>query len=213
MCSNPTFCRKACSRVVDLGRLLRRLRFPKDRVTDVGPAPAEPATATLSTEADMSSSTAANQDDHLVATPLRIFVRNPRHPIEPVTIRSPLAATWPGAAPGGHGDDPDQANSGVASELARLVRAEVTVTPAAMKRLFGLWNAVNLVGADEIGDSSIQATASATAIAVGLPLPMVVRSIGATVFSDGTVSFYIVIEGVDTPLWFVEQLDLADVSA
>lgn len=76
-----------------------------------------------------------------------------------------------------------------------------------LDRLFEMWNAISVVGADEIGDWAFAAPCSLSS-EDGLKPPRVV-SVSATVFADGAVALAVQIETIDSPLSFVEELELA----
>lgn len=85
--------------------------------------------------------------------------------------------------------------------------ASLQIDQPALDRLFELWNAITVVGADEIGDWAFAAVCSLSS-EDGLKPPRVV-SVSATVFADGAVSCSVQIETIDVPLSFVEELELA----
>lgn len=142
------------------------------------------------------------------------LVRLSRSALQPIVLESGLMASATGTASGvgaGYGA-PGAEASGLLEEdrqaLAAL-RARLSVNHLLLRRLVGLWNTVVLAGCDEIGDGNVHADVEVTSSL--LPMALRVRAIGVTVFADGLVSFSVVVDGVDTPLWLSEQLDLAAV--
>jgi hypothetical protein len=93
-----------------------------------------------------------------------------------------------------------------------LLTAHVELRQALLDRLFVLWNAVTAVGADEISTWEVESTVSfgwltdvPPELVSILPTPIM---IGATVFCDGDVSFAVMVDVFQAPLWLSEVLDL-----
>lgn len=101
------------------------------------------------------------------------------------------------------------AAAGLDHTMGNLLQAQLTITPALLRRLFGLWNALAIAGADEIADWSVNA--SVRVECPGLPLQIDVAGVGATIYLDGRVSFSVLVFGADTSLWLADQFDLTAV--
>ena len=138
------------------------------------------------------------------------LVRYSRSASQPIVLESTLVASATGTASGAGAFAADAARLFEDDQRAlAALRVRLNVNQLLLRRLVGLWNTVLLAGCDEIGDGSVHATVEVTSSL--LPMALQVRAIGVTVFADGLCSFSVVIEGVDTPLWLSEQLDLAAV--
>lgn len=77
-----------------------------------------------------------------------------------------------------------------------------------LNRLFLLWNTALQIGADEIGDWSLQAFCKVDA-ASGSPPPQLL-GVSVSVFANGEVSCAVTLDGIDPALRFLETLDLSD---
>lgn len=142
------------------------------------------------------------------------LVRLIRAGLDPIVLHSGLVASATGTASGVGELGAEALLSGGAmsnDDLRALaaLRAKLSVNPLLLRRLVGLWNTVILAGCDEIGDGNVHAGIEVTSTL--LPMTLQVRAVGVTVFADGLASFSVVIDGVDTPLWLSEQLDLSAV--
>ncbi len=107
---------------------------------------------------------------------------------------------------------PDDQELKLADAVLPLLNANVELHQVVLDRLFVLWNAVTAVGADEISAWQMDTTVTLgwvadvpPEIAAVQPAPIMV---GATVFADGEVSFAVMIDIFQTPLWFSEMLVL-----
>jgi hypothetical protein len=96
-------------------------------------------------------------------------------------------------------------------ELANQVQVILHLNRAALDRLFALWKTLTEINADEIGDWAFEATVSVTATApIAVPT---VRSLLATVYTDGDVLVGVAFEGIDSALWLIERVDLNDMDS
>ena len=106
-------------------------------------------------------------------------------------------------------------------QLAASAWVVVVMDDRLVKRLFALWNGLLALDADEVGDWSLVAAVvlriKDDALLPGLAdwfptrLPTVL-ALGASVYASGDVAFSVTLEGFDAPLWFDEQLDLAELA-
>lgn len=92
------------------------------------------------------------------------------------------------------------------ADFAELLQVRVHLVEAARQRLLDLWDAVLMIGADEIGDWALPAHCEVTAS--GAQAVPDVLGMCATVYADGTVSLYVQFDGIDAPFWLEEQVQL-----
>ena len=173
-----------------------------------------PASASATRQADSPASGPKDIMSTLTIDRPIHLVRYPHAGLQPIVLDSGLVASAAGSVCGAGAGfvTPGAEATAVLEEDPRALaalRARMSVNHLLLRRLVGLWNTVVLAGCDEIGDGSVQAEVDVTSSL--LPMALQVRAIGVTVFADGLCSFSVVIEGVDTPLWLSEQLDLAAV--
>lgn len=94
----------------------------------------------------------------------------------------------------------------VLAEFTAMLHVELALDRVAISRLLVLWNTLIDLAADEIGDWIIASPCQVFSTS-DKPAPLA-RGVGATVYSDGEVNFHVHLDGLDTPLWLVEKLDL-----
>lgn len=135
------------------------------------------------------------------------LVRYAKENVRPIVIDTGLVASATGTAAGASTTNAEAAHILHDHEALNALRAKLRVDRLLLRRLVGLWNIVAVAGADEIGDGAVQADVQVTSVL--LPVTLTVRAVGVTVFADGQASFSVVIDGMDTPLWLAEQLDLS----
>lgn len=92
------------------------------------------------------------------------------------------------------------------ADFAELLQVRVHLVEAARQRLLDLWDAVLMIGADEIGDWALPAHCKV--IASGAQAVPDVLGVCATVYADGTVNLYVQFDGIDAPFWLEEQVQL-----
>jgi hypothetical protein len=96
-------------------------------------------------------------------------------------------------------------------ELAALLQVEIHLVEAARQRLLDLWDAVLLIGADEIGDWALAADCKVTATSgQDAPTPL---GVCAKVYADGTVDLYVQFDGIDAPFWLDQQVQLEEINS
>lgn len=149
-------------------------------------------------------------------------------PATAASAAAPVASTAPIAASGGSLDAaattprPDQVQSKLKlnsswplvvsdewkrmADFAELLQVRVHLVEAARQRLLDLWDAVLMIGADEIGDWALPAHCKV--IASGAQAVPDVLGVCATVYADGTVNLYVQFDGIDAPFWLEEQVQL-----
>lgn len=94
------------------------------------------------------------------------------------------------------------------NSLSRRWTVCLELDQAGLNRLFLLWNTLLQIGADEIGDWSLQALCH-VATADGSKPPCVL-GVAVSVYANGEVSCAVSMDGIDAALVFVDILDLAD---
>jgi hypothetical protein len=92
--------------------------------------------------------------------------------------------------------------------LADALAVCVDLDQLVVNRLFELWNNLLAIEADELGDWSLPARAHVNLSRVN-PTPALL-GVGATVYASGEVALALMVEGIDTPLWFADLIDLHD---
>lgn len=104
--------------------------------------------------------------------------------------------------------EPAPAETQALAVLAERLTVCLRLDQAVLDRLFLLWNTLLQLGADEIGDWSLQAICEVTSPDES-PVPHLL-GVAATVYASGEVSCAVSVDGIDPALWFVEMIDLAD---
>jgi hypothetical protein len=163
------------------------------------PAPVTPGAAPEPTE-DLSSASAA--PDATDRTSDMNDAHSPRLLDQPLQLRSTLQLSSH-ARTDAAGADPASA-----AALAEALTVRIDLDQAVVNRLFELWNTLLLVEADELGDWSISAQAAISHSLIN-PIPPLL-GVGATVYASGEAALALMVEGIDVPLWFAEQIDLHD---
>ncbi len=125
--------------------------------------------------------------------------------VEPLRIVSGIGINS-AEAPGLNADDAAALDS-----LCRRWTVCLTLDQAAFNRLYSLWNTVLQVGADEIGDWSLQSLCEV--IAADGSKPPCVLGVAATVYANGEVACAVTLDGIDAALDFAEVFDLTDLEA
>ncbi len=96
-------------------------------------------------------------------------------------------------------------------QLSRTLKVELRLDAPLVQRLFHLWNGAIQLSVDEVGDWALDAMANLVC-ASDIEAPEL-AGLGATVYANGDVAFFIQLLGVEAPLWFAEPLDLSRLAA